>query len=322
MWRPPFALPKLATHWITDGTWQYILMVTQQPELRMFNKNDKQNASEIKEVSVSFGNHSIDLRGTIILPTDASEKKPAPGAVLCHGFGGAHRAMRASAQIMASQGIATLIFDFRGHGSSGGTVDGRMVEDVVDAWDFLSSLPEVDNSRMGLIGHSLGAMSAIMAAERVVNPKALVSLCCPPEADSQLLASGANKPGQWGKDGCIVEYPRHGAFPWLKGMAALICRIWMYLACFKVRVDWPKFIAAFPSMKMSEVLQELRCCPKLFVFCEGDKVTPYQKSVSIYEAACQPKTMILAKGGFHTTPLMRGNVRSQWTNWATQILTG
>jgi hypothetical protein len=50
-------------------------------------------------------------------------------------------------------------------------------------------------------------------------------------------------------------------------------------------------------------------------------VTPYQKSAFVYEAACQPKEILLAKGGFHTTPLLRGNLRSQWTSWAVRTLT-
>lgn len=66
---------------------------------------------------------------------------------------------------MASQGVATLIFDFHGYGFSEGVADGRMVEDIVDAWNVLSQFPEVDKKRMGLIGHSLGAMPAIIAAE-------------------------------------------------------------------------------------------------------------------------------------------------------------
>jgi pimeloyl-ACP methyl ester carboxylesterase len=288
----------------------------------MFNRNDKEKETEIKEFPIVFGSHGLKLKGKILLPKDSKADEPVPGAVLCHGFGAAYRVMEPGARIMAAQGIATLIFDFRGHGSSEGAADGKMVEDVVDAWNFLSQLREVNSKRMGLIGHSLGAMSVIMAAERVSNPRALVALACPPEVDSHLLADESNNVGRWGQDAnAVAEYPKHGAFPWLKGMAALICRAWMYVGRFKVRIDLQKFLEAFPQMKMSEVLQKLEDCSKLFVFCEGDKVTPYQKSAFVYEAACQPKELLLAKGGFHTTPLLRGNLRSQWTSWTVKTLT-
>ena len=288
----------------------------------MFNKRNKEKAAEIKEFPIVFGSHGLKLKGKILLPKNSSADEPVPGAVLCHGFGAGHRAMEPGARTMAAQGIATLIFDFRGHGSSEGAADGKMAEDVVDAWSLLSQLPEVDSNRMGLVGHSLGAMSIIMAAERVSNPRALVALACPPEVDSQLLADEPNNIGRWGQNtNAVAEYPKHGSFPWLKGVAALMCRAWMYLGRFKVRVDWQKFSEAFPQMRMSEILQKLEDCSKLFVFCEGDKVTPYQKSAFVYEAACQPKELLLAKGGFHTTPLLRGNLRSQWTSWTVRTLT-
>jgi pimeloyl-ACP methyl ester carboxylesterase len=283
---------------------------------------DLEKETEIKEFPIVFGSHGLQLKGKIILPKEASADEPVPGAVLCHGFGAAYRVMEPSARIMAMQGVASLIFDFRGHGASEGAIDGKMAEDVIDAWNILCQLPEVDSQRMGVAGHSLGAMSAILAAEQVGNPRALVALACPPEIDSQLPIGGAKNVGRWGGDfKAIAEYPKHGAFPWLKGIAALICRAWMYLGCFKVRVDWQKFIEAFPQMKMSSVLEKLEDCSKLFVFCEGDRVTPYRKYAVVYEAACEPKELLLAKGGFHTTPLLPGNLRSQWTEWLARTLT-
>ena len=288
----------------------------------MFNKKGKEKAAEIKELPVVFGSHGLKLNGKILLPKNSNTDEPVPGVVLCHGFGSAYRVMEPCARTMAAQGIATLIFDFRGHGSSEGAADGKMVEDVVDAWSLLSQIPEVASNRMGLVGHSLGAMSIIMAAGRVSRPRALVALSCPPEVDSQLLADEPNNIGLWGQNNNVVsEYPKHGSFPWLNGVAALMCRAWMYLGRFNVRVDWQKFSAAFPQMIMSEVLQKLDNCSKLFVFCEGDKVTPYRKSAFVYEAACQPKEMLLSKGGFHPTPLLKGNFRSQWTSWTVRTLT-
>jgi len=279
-------------------------------------------ASLIKEFPVVFGSHGLRLKGKILLPPEASPSEPVPGAVLCHGFGAANRVMEPAARIMAAQGVASIIFDFRGHGASEGAVDGKMADDVIDAWNTLCQLPEVDNRRMGIAGHSLGAMSAVMAAERIDNPRALVALACPPEIETPVPAKELKNVGRWGREfKAIVEYPKQGAFPWLKGMAALICRAWMYLGCFKVRVDWQKFMDAFPQMQMSKVLENLEDCLKLFVFCEGDKVTPYKKYIPVFQAACQPKELLLAKGGFHTTPLLPGNLRSQWTSWMVKTLT-
>jgi pimeloyl-ACP methyl ester carboxylesterase len=278
--------------------------------------------SEIKESPVVFGSHGIKLNGKIVMPASATADHPVPAAVLCHGFGSAYRVMEPAARIMATQGVGSLIFDFRGHGGSEGAIDGMMPEDVIDAWGILCQLPEVDSQRMGVVGHSLGALSAIMAAQNLQSPKALIALACPPQADSPIPSNESGNFGRWGRQSrTIVEYPKNGAFPWMKGLAALICRIWMYLGCFKVRVDWGKFIGLYPKMNMSEVLRKLEDCSKLFVFCEGDRVTPYRKYTPIFQAACQPKELILAKGGFHTTPLLRGSLRSQWTSWMVKTLT-
>ena len=62
--------------------------------------------TEIKEVPVTFGDHSLKLEGKVILPCNACTDSPVPGAVLCHGFGASHKAMESSAKIMANQGIA------------------------------------------------------------------------------------------------------------------------------------------------------------------------------------------------------------------------
>jgi pimeloyl-ACP methyl ester carboxylesterase len=281
-----------------------------------------EKSAEIRELPIVFGSHGLQLKGKILIPQKASANEPVPGTVLCHGFGSAYRVMEPAAQIMAAQGIASLIFDFRGHGASEGAVDGKMAEDIVDAWNVLCQLPEVDDQRIGIAGHSLGAMSAIIAADKVDNPRALVALSCPPEVDGPMPIGGEKNFGRWGRElKIIVEYPKQGAFPWLKGIAALICRVWMYLGCFKVRVDWQKFMEAFPQMKMSAVLEKLEDCSKLFVFCEGDRVTPYRKYAVVYESACEPKELLLARGGFHTTPLLAGSLRSQWTSWLVKTLT-
>lgn len=284
-------------------------------------KSNGEKANRIKEFPVVFGNHGVMLRGKVLLPEETTGR-PLPGAILCHGFGASSRAMEPSARILTSKGIATLTFDLRGHGASEGTVDGKIIDDIMDAWNFLAQLPEVDTGRIALIGHSLGAMSAIMAAAQIHKLRALVALSSPPEADSQLLEDEPLKVGRWGHNNApVLEYPKHGAFPWLKGIAGLLCQVWMYLHGYRVRVDWQKFLEAFPLMKMSQVLRELKDCHKLFVFCEGDKVTPYHKSVFLYQAACEPKAILLAKRGFHSAPLLSGSLRSQWIDWTVQKLT-
>ena len=138
---------------------------------------DKATSPKISELPVTFGSGKIKLTGKILLP---DVEHHVPGAILCHGLGANYQAVEPSARIMASQGVASLIFDFRGHGNSGGVFDENMAGDVIDAWHFLSSFPQVNKKRIALIGHSMGAAAAVLAASQIV-PYALITLSCPPE---------------------------------------------------------------------------------------------------------------------------------------------
>lgn len=84
----------------------------------------------VRKFNVRFGSQ-IQLQGQVLLPNIAH---PAPGAILCHGLGSGKGAVRPSGLSLAKLGIVTLIFDFRGHGRSGGILDGNGAEDVVDVW--------------------------------------------------------------------------------------------------------------------------------------------------------------------------------------------
>jgi pimeloyl-ACP methyl ester carboxylesterase len=273
--------------------------------------------AELSEIPVTFGSGEVKLAGEILFPNAGH---PVPGAVLCHGFGSSHRAVKAGARIIANHGVAVLIFDFRGHGASEGILDGNIVQDVVDAWHFLSEFPGVDKRRIALIGHSMGAMAAIMAA-RQVNPYALVALSCPPELDGKLMKGVPTILRKWITKGITVEdFPQDGAFPWLNVPFTVLSRLWMHLLAYGLRVDWWGFLDVLTKAKMSTALRELKDCATLFVHCEGDSLTPYQPALELYEKARQPKDLFLAKGGFHSAPLQLGGLRGGWTRWAVATL--
>jgi pimeloyl-ACP methyl ester carboxylesterase len=274
---------------------------------------------KIREQRISFVNDGLRIRGRVMFPDTASPEQPVPGVVLCHGFGSSHRQVAPSARLLAENGVATIIFDLRGHCTSDGVMDGGVIGDIVSAWNFLINYPEVDSSRVGLVGHSLGAMAAIMASD-TVHPSALVALSCPPQME-EMFAGYPEDFGHWGaRNNRVMEYPRQGAFPWLKGLDALGCRAWMYIFGYTVRVNMKKFAEAAFQWNMCKALKNMDYCSKLFVFCEGDSVTPYAKSRAVFEAAPEPRASILSKGGIHTTPIMGGSLRSQWVDWVTEAL--
>lgn len=266
---------------------------------------------------VTFGSGKIRLSGEVLLPNAGH---CMPGAILCHGFGSSRRAVKAGARAIASHGVAVLIFDFRGHGGSEGILDGDIVADVVDAWRFLAQFPCVDEERIALIGHSMGAMAAILAAQQL-NPRALIALSCPPELDGKLAKAASFILRKLGNKGAaMTELPPQGASPQLEGPVSVLWRLWMHLLGFGLRVDWQGFLEVATQAKMSTALQELKNCATLFVHCEGDNLIPYQPVLKLYEKAKQPKELFLAKGGFHSAPLQLGGLRGGWARWAVTTL--
>src|SRR3954454_11254148 len=95
---------------------------------------------------------------------------PHPGVVLVHGFGANHTmSLDKYEQHFSEAGIATLAFDYRGLGESGGLPRQRLSlrnhrQDVGSAFDFFAGLPGIDAGRVGVWGTSLGAMHALRVA--------------------------------------------------------------------------------------------------------------------------------------------------------------
>jgi dipeptidyl aminopeptidase/acylaminoacyl peptidase len=125
------------------------------------------------EHPVHFDVNGQRCHGMLHLPMSGG---PHPAVLMLHGFTGQrmepHRLFVLFSRLLAENGIASLRFDFRGSGESEGTFDemtvGRELEDVVHAHAFLKARAEIDSSRLGLLGLSMGGM---VAALSVANPR-------------------------------------------------------------------------------------------------------------------------------------------------------
>lgn len=126
---------------------------------------------------VTFRNAAADvtLAGTLTLPEGDG---PFPGVVLISGSGPQdrdetlfdHKPFAVLADALTRRGIAVLRYDDRGVGlSTEGPADATSEDlalDVAVARDLLAGRAEIDPQRIGLVGHSEGAMLATMAAVR------------------------------------------------------------------------------------------------------------------------------------------------------------
>lgn len=96
------------------------------------------------------------------------EKEKVPCVVICHGLGSSKDNKAPIMEAFAQAGIASLAFDFNGHGESEGAFEeltlSKAVGDAKAALDFASSLDVVDRNKIGLGGHSFGGSVSLVAA--------------------------------------------------------------------------------------------------------------------------------------------------------------
>jgi len=92
--------------------------------------------------------------------------RPAPAVVLVHMLQRSRRDWDLLASRLAAGGIGALTLDLRGHGESLGSAQDHaaMVKDVTAARRYLATRPDVDSSRIGFGGASLGATLVALAA--------------------------------------------------------------------------------------------------------------------------------------------------------------
>jgi alpha-beta hydrolase superfamily lysophospholipase len=93
--------------------------------------------------------------------------RSGPAVILLHMLHRSRRDWEGLASRLAAEGIGALAVDLRGHGESQGTAGpdyAALVRDVRAARRYLSARPDVAPGRIGLLGASLGANLAALAA--------------------------------------------------------------------------------------------------------------------------------------------------------------
>ena len=112
---------------------------------------------------------------------DLPAGEPWGGLVIVHGAGSRKENHADMARAAAAAGLAVVRYDMRGHGETGGQLDGRALDDVAAAAALLpAGLP------LALRGSSMGGYVALCSAARA-GAAAVVAVC---PASAALLARG------------------------------------------------------------------------------------------------------------------------------------
>ncbi|MGQ9492203.1 MAG: alpha/beta hydrolase [Anaerolineae bacterium] len=214
----------------------------------------------------------LTLRGWLI----PAKSPDAPAIVYAHGAGQDQRSGLSLVPPLHQAGYTVLLFSYRGHGYSdsdgcGITYGYRESQDIDSAVRFLQQTKRV--LRVGVIGYSIGASSALLSAAR--NPGIQAVLVVAPFA-SPWEVWMANRP---------AFLPRF-VFDWIRRV-----------------VEWHKGIS-LSAMDLTTLVTCIAPRPLLLVHGSSDERIPLVQVQRLFAAADQPKSLWLIEGETH------GSIRS------------
>ena len=196
------------------------------------------------------------LAGTLTLPKGARAKKPVGAIVTITGSGPQDRdealglpgfqPFRQIADVLGRRGIAVLRMDDRGTAASGGSFKGStsadFAEDVRAGLAYLRTRVEIRANRLGVLGHSEGAVIAPMVADKEPKLRAIV------------LLAGVAKPARSALDFQIRNGYEHDAKLTPAERQSLIAAIPAKIDAMMAADPWMKFFLTYdPAATMRRV---------------------------------------------------------------------
>lgn len=98
----------------------------------------------------------------------------APAVLIVPGLGSRKENHADFAEALAAAGVGALALDVRGHGGSGGDLDGDVADDLVAGLDALAA---AGHGPLGVRGSSMGGMLALVVAARDPRVRAVAAIC-------------------------------------------------------------------------------------------------------------------------------------------------
>ncbi|MEE8472602.1 MAG: alpha/beta fold hydrolase [Dehalococcoidia bacterium] len=222
----------------------------------------------------------IPLAAEFCKPHPTQEGQAAPGLVLCHGIPAgppdpANRGYALLAERFCDAGFATLIFNFRGAGLSGGDFDILgWTRDLAGVLDYLFDRPEVDRSRFLLMGSSAGAAVSVYAAARDRRVTGLACFACP--AEFSLVGNPADARRMLDHSREVGSFRSPGFPPSVE--------------------DW---VAGFGEVSPLRWVDRIAPRPLLLVHGDEDDVVNVSQARALHEKAGEPKELVILPGAGH-----------------------
>jgi uncharacterized protein len=148
-------------------------------------------------------NKGITLSGTLTIPKrkEGVEQSKFAAVVMVSGSGpqdrnetiGRHKPFEVIAHDLAKNGIASLRYDDRGVGESTGdflnATSEDFAKDALEVWAHAKTVPEIDASKIGILGHSEGGLVGPIAAVWEPGIAFLILIAPPGVTGSEILTS-------------------------------------------------------------------------------------------------------------------------------------
>jgi alpha/beta superfamily hydrolase len=257
------------------------------------------------EERIAFQSSGHKLVGILHKPSDLKPGEKRAAIIALHGFGGnmAGAGGTNPAEFFCDMGYVTLRFDFRGCGESEGErariICLEEVEDARNALTFLATRPEVEPTKIALMGESFGAAVAVYAGGVDARVAAVISsggwgdgqtkFRRQHESDaawarfSKMVADGQAERARTGK---TVMVPRYDVVPIPEKMRGMLP---------------PGSIMEFPletvesmlAFRANDVVGKIAPRPLLLLHSAKDSVTPTEQSVELFRRAGQPSDLHL-----------------------------
>lgn len=163
---------------------------------------------EIMVKTFQFMNEGREINGVITLPEGEGNY---PLVVMNHGFAGSKEegiGFVTISEALARNGIASVRFDFSGCGASVVPFSefslGHNISDSNAVLMYVLENESIDQSRLGILGYSMGGRLAIMVTEADDNPYKAMALIAPGAQENMdfLAIMG----GQYDGDTPVVEF--------------------------------------------------------------------------------------------------------------------
>jgi fermentation-respiration switch protein FrsA (DUF1100 family) len=270
---------------------------------------------------IEFDAEGVTLRGWLVRPQGDG---PHPVVVMAHGFSGLkEQYLDRFAAVFASAGIASLIFDNRNFGASGGEprqeIDPvQQIRDYRHAITFARTLPGIDGERIGVWGTSYSGGHAIVLG--AIDRRVRCVVAQVPTISGSANAQRRTRPDLAAAGRARFDADRAARYrgeppamvPVVSNDPAAVCALPgseaynFFQGTLKVAPHRRNEVT-LRSLEMAReyepgiYIARISPTPLLMVVSTQDPTTPTDLALEAYNRALEPKKLVLIEGG-HFTP--------------------